>query len=99
MAEPALAASMQDCAIWAGETGTAGLRLGESAEPVTAHEIMIFRCIINGFLIAGAALARIAKHRSIKGFSTSRRPGPLPWELPAPAGGGPMYHQQFGPTG
>src|SRR5712672_2135834 len=52
IAAPALAASMQDWAIWAGETGTAGLRLGESAEPVSAQEIMILRCIRRGFLIA-----------------------------------------------
>src|SRR3954451_5948813 len=45
MAAPALAASMQDWAISAGETGTAGVRLGESAEPVTAQGIMILRCI------------------------------------------------------
>src|SRR6266567_3639694 len=55
IAAPALAASMQDWAIWAGETGTAGLRLGESAEPVTAQEIMILRCIRRGFLIATPA--------------------------------------------
>jgi hypothetical protein len=40
MAAPALAASMADCAIRSGVTGTAGLRLGVSADPVTAHEIM-----------------------------------------------------------
>src|SRR5215467_7010007 len=45
MAAPALAASMADCAICAGVTGTAGLRPGVSAEPVTAHEIMTLRCI------------------------------------------------------
>src|SRR5882757_5144107 len=45
MAAPALAASMADCAICAGVTGTAGLRPGVSADPVTAHEIMTLRCI------------------------------------------------------
>src|SRR6516164_8413057 len=45
MAAPALAASMADCAICVGVTGTAGLRPGVSAEPVTAHEIMTLRCI------------------------------------------------------
>src|SRR6266404_1240272 len=45
MAAPALAASIADCAICAGVTGTAGLRPGVSAEPVTAHEIMTLRCI------------------------------------------------------
>src|SRR5215510_12695280 len=36
---------MADCAICAGVTGTAGLRPGVSAEPVTAHEIMTLRCM------------------------------------------------------
>jgi hypothetical protein len=45
MAAPALAASIADCAICAGVTGTAGLRPGVSADPVTAHEIMTLRCI------------------------------------------------------
>src|SRR5919198_1746928 len=45
MAAPALAASMADCAICSGVTGTAGLRPGVSAEPVTAHEIMTLRCM------------------------------------------------------
>src|SRR5262249_56963628 len=45
IAAPALAASIADWAICAGVTGTAGLRRGVSAEPVTAHEIMTLRCI------------------------------------------------------
>src|SRR6188472_1242372 len=45
MAAPALAASMADCAICSGVTGTAGLRPGVSADPVTAHEIMTLRCM------------------------------------------------------
>src|SRR5712692_2584887 len=45
IAAPALAASSADCAICAGVTGTAGLRPGVSADPVTAHEIMTFRCM------------------------------------------------------
>ena len=45
MAAPALAASIADCAICAGVTGTAGLRPGVSAEPVTAHETMTLRCM------------------------------------------------------
>src|SRR4249920_1344123 len=45
MAAPALAASMADCAICSGFTGTAGLRPGVSADPVTAHEIMTLRCM------------------------------------------------------
>jgi len=35
---------MADCAICSGVTGTAGLRPGVSADPVTAHEIMTLRC-------------------------------------------------------
>src|SRR5262250_3180725 len=45
MAAPALAASSADWAICAGVTGTAGLRPGVSADPVTAHEIMTLRCM------------------------------------------------------
>src|ERR1044071_8015165 len=45
IAAPALAASMADAAICAGVTGTAGLRPGVSADPVTAHEIMTLRCM------------------------------------------------------
>src|SRR4029453_818624 len=45
MAAPALAASMADCAICSGVTGTAGLRPGVSADPVTAHEILTLRCM------------------------------------------------------
>src|SRR3954452_2834129 len=45
MAAPALAASIADCAICCGVTGTAGFFPGVSAEPVTAQEIMTLRCI------------------------------------------------------
>src|SRR6187401_2323169 len=45
MAAPAVAASMADCAICSGVTGTAGLRPGVSADPVTAHEIITLRCM------------------------------------------------------
>src|SRR5215475_9108334 len=45
-AAPALAASIEDCAICSGVTGTAGFLPGESAEPVTAHEIMTLRCML-----------------------------------------------------
>src|SRR5215813_9964007 len=45
MAAPALAASIADCAICGGVTGTAGLRPGVSAEPVTAQEIITLRCM------------------------------------------------------
>src|SRR5262245_43603857 len=45
MAAPVLAASMQDCAICSGVTGTAGFLPGESAAPVTAHEMITLRCV------------------------------------------------------
>jgi hypothetical protein len=45
IAAPALAASTADCAICCGVTGTAGFLPGVSADPVTAHEIMILRCM------------------------------------------------------
>jgi len=45
MAAPALAASIAESAICSGVIGTAGLPPGVSAEPVTAHEIIIFRCM------------------------------------------------------
>jgi hypothetical protein len=40
-----LAASIADAAIATGVTGTAGLRAGVSADPVTAQEIITLRCI------------------------------------------------------
>jgi hypothetical protein len=46
MEAPALAASMDDCAICCGVTGTAGFLLGVSADPVMAHEIITFRCMV-----------------------------------------------------
>jgi hypothetical protein len=45
IAAPALAASIADAAIATGVTGTAGLRAGVSADPVTAQEIITLRCI------------------------------------------------------
>ena len=45
IAAPALAASIDDWAICAGVTGTAGFLRGLSANPVTAQEMMILRCI------------------------------------------------------
>src|SRR6266567_1715102 len=53
MAAPAFAASIADWAICCGVTGTAGLRPGESAEPVTAHEIMILRCMLPPLQVSG----------------------------------------------
>ena len=44
-AAPALAASTQELAICSGVTGTAGFFPGESAEPVTAHEMITLRCM------------------------------------------------------
>jgi hypothetical protein len=38
---------MADVAICAGVTGTAGLRPGVSAEPVTAHEMITLRCMVS----------------------------------------------------
>src|SRR5579862_7897443 len=49
MAAPALAASIEERAICSGVTGTAGLRPGVSAEPVTAHEMMTLRCMVLGY--------------------------------------------------
>src|SRR4029077_6805487 len=43
IAAPALAASMADCAICAGVTGTAGFLPGVSAEPVSAQAIITLR--------------------------------------------------------
>jgi hypothetical protein len=42
---PALAASIAESAICSGVTGTAGLRPGVSAEPVTAQEMITLRCM------------------------------------------------------
>ena len=47
IAAPALAASRQELAICSGVTGTAGLRPGVSADPVTAQEIITFRAIFS----------------------------------------------------
>ena len=52
IAAPALAASIAEAAICAGVTGTAGFFAGESAEPVTAQEIMTLRCIIPPHVVA-----------------------------------------------
>src|ERR1700722_11095208 len=50
IAAPALAASIAELAICSGVTGTAGLRPGVPAEPVTAHEIITLRCIVHQML-------------------------------------------------
>src|ERR1700719_4025240 len=49
IAAPALAASIEERAICSGVTGTAGLRPGVSAEPVTAQEMMTLRCMVCGY--------------------------------------------------
>src|SRR5437879_3789225 len=98
MAAPAFAASVQDWAISAGETGTAGLRLGESAEPVTAQEIMTLRCITGGFLVAGTAPVRIFRHLGFLCSTPARTDAN--WRRRRPPGSRVlMYHGKFGPTG
>ena len=53
MAAPALAASIDEVAICSGVTGTAGLRPGVSAAPVTAQEMITLRCMASpGGIIA-----------------------------------------------
>jgi hypothetical protein len=44
IAAPAFAASIAEAAICSGVTGTAGFFATESADPVTAQEIMTLRC-------------------------------------------------------
>src|SRR5258705_438608 len=67
-AAPALAASIEDLAICSGVTGTAGFLPGESAEPVTAHEMMILRCMLP---IPPHALTRSSATNSRRGRWTS----------------------------
>ena len=66
MAAPALAASIAEEAICSGVTGTAGFLPGESADPVTAQEIITLRCT--------AALPKIAFLSSLQ-RSAGRRNG------------------------
>src|SRR5260370_19613917 len=66
MAAPALAASSADWAICAGVTGTAGLRPGVSADPVTAHEIMTLRCILPPWLREFAQQLRVILAASLQ---------------------------------
>src|SRR6266550_5927288 len=63
MAAPALAASIADWAICGGVTGTAGFRLGVSAEPVTAHEIMTLRCMGPSSQTPESSQPRLGRHR------------------------------------
>src|SRR5215472_16670812 len=66
---PAFAASIADWAICAGVTGTAGLRPGVSADPVTAHEIMTLRCMLPP---VQALLAELLWLNSKRGRGASR---------------------------
>src|SRR5712691_3612990 len=72
IAAPALAASIADCAICAGVTGTAGLRPGVSADPVTAHEIMTLRCISSPRLPVGVPVVAAKLYAS-----RARKPSPM----------------------
>src|SRR5580704_19001602 len=65
MAAPALAASIDERAICSGVTGTAGLRPGVSAEPVTAHEMITLRCIVPPRLLAARRRYCLADPRAI----------------------------------
>src|ERR1700675_2272277 len=79
MAAPALAPSIAEAAIASGVTGTAGLRPGVSAEPVTAHEMITLRAMAPPdarLHPAPAALLRDAARRSasyIVGYSLLTR--------------------------
>src|SRR5215475_2272709 len=68
-AAPALAASIEERAICSGVTGTAGFLPGESAEPVTAHEMMILRCICQA---SPRALTCSSARNSRRGCKLSR---------------------------
>src|SRR6516165_9382922 len=59
IAAPALAASIADCAICAGVTGTAGFLPGVSAEPVTAQAIITLRCMVPPADAYRASLAHV----------------------------------------
>src|SRR5215813_10940255 len=75
IAAPALAASSADWAICAGVTGTAGLRPGVSADPVTAHEIMTLRCMLppvhSAFRRSGSRFAAENASHQLHGVSGS----------------------------
>src|SRR5262245_52306639 len=63
MAAPALAAPTQELAICSGVTGTAGFLPGESAEPVTAHEMITLRCMAVTLPGGQSAYGTLAKAR------------------------------------
>src|SRR5215831_13605394 len=75
MAAPALAASIADCAICAGVTGTAGFLPGVSAEPVTAQAIITLRCMVPpaGSLPSSLARFRAARIRGGYGSAAANR--------------------------
>src|SRR5882757_397265 len=87
MAAPALAASRQELAICSGVTGTAGLRPGVSAEPVTAQEIITFLAIFHPFgpvcavnlatrkLLQFRPRAEDYKHCLVRWLATGRKTG------------------------
>src|SRR6185295_4656716 len=78
IAAPALAASIEDCAICSGVTGTAGLRPGVSAEPVTAHEMMTLRCMGASLLSMSArAGARFCSEAYSEGWEKAQGFGVL----------------------
>src|SRR5690242_7074308 len=57
IAAPALAASSAEVAICSGVTGTAGFLPTESADPVTAQEIMTLRTVASRFALVEESLA------------------------------------------
>src|SRR5690348_7639780 len=91
IAAPALAASIADCAICAGVTGTAGFLPGVSAEPVTAQAIITLRFM---FPPAGACAASLAHVPANACPRLDRGPSGLAWR------GGPAvpgHHIRLGP--
>src|SRR5271155_3265942 len=68
MAAPALAASIAELAICSGVTGTAGLRPGVSAEPVTAQEIITLRC-----MVSHPAVPKLSSSACAGGIALGRR--------------------------
>src|SRR5262245_37124920 len=91
MAAPALAASMLDCAICAGVTGTAGFFPGESADPVTAHEIITLRCMAvilpceRVILLHKRVLARLQRIGTLAERGSQATVGQLRWASHRPS--------------
>src|ERR1700691_3609963 len=78
IAAPALAASSAEVAICSGVTGTAGLRPGVSAEPVTAQEMITLRCIASPHTVQVDAFGRNRELRLDLRGSYSGRIGGCP---------------------